>query len=146
MEDDMNPQEKLYQLIRSRYPVIVIVSHETQRVLESIVKLVDIDHKRIAARGGKRKRLYSWSVVRGLHEIGTGPATLYQEFPVQLGKRSYEPLPNPISESVRIFQHIINHDPPVVDKETRIASGDYPALYVLKDVDAYFNQPDVVLQ
>ena len=99
----MNPQETLYQLIRSRHPVIVVQSHETRRVLESIVELVDIDYRRVASQGKPRRKLYVWSVVRGLYEIGTQVSNLYEEIQVQVGDNDYEPMPDPIAESVGIF-------------------------------------------
>ena len=63
----MNTKEtnqQIDRLIRARYPLIYVVSHEEARVQEALVGIAQVHNK----------PLYAWTITRGLHLVeGQGP-------------------------------------------------------------------------
>lgn len=99
--------QELETLMRARYPVICVVTWEEGRVEEALAQ--------IARR--RDKKLYLWSVARGLQQYGT---------PMESKKRMDERTTDPTVALDHVLDSVEN------------------AVYVFRDLHPFFNAPAVV--
>jgi len=143
----MNTQEaktRLDTLIRARCPIIGIETAETRRFLEAMIDIIEEDSKRVKRTTSPRKKLFTFSVSRGLWQMATYtgeftieqndhtrevPAVIYDE------KRILEPGPDPAWFAYELTQTILENDAP------RAGEQEPSSIYVLKDAHPFFEEP-----
>jgi len=109
----MNTTQHIEHLIRARYPIIAVQSHEEQRVISELAG--------ISAR--QEKTLYAWAISTGVAQV----------FPID----DTEPNAS-LSDPVAVLRHILTEFRPTDDKQE-----DSRAIFVLKDVHRYLENPVV---
>ena len=119
--------DKIDRMIRARYPIVVVQSHEEARVTQAILQ--------IAQTNARPKSLYTWTISRGLRlEHQATKARKVEEA---------ENTGDPIAALLCIAQQaeqVLAEKQAARDKEF-----DAPGtLYVLKDLHAYLGDPVVV--
>ena len=143
----MNTQEaktRLDTLIRARCPIIGIETAETRRFLEAMIDIIEEDSKRVKRTTSPRKKLFTFSVSRGLWQMATYtgeftieqndhtrevPAVIYDE------KRILEPGPDPAWFAYELTQTILENDAPKAGEQ------EPSCIYVLKDAHPFFEEP-----
>jgi ATP-dependent 26S proteasome regulatory subunit len=108
-----SPIQRLEMMIRARYPIIAVTTHEESRALDGLKKLAK----------HRDKSLFVWSISQGLEQLVPSDGS-------QRNKRLADP--------IAVLSHIMDFGKPTPD----LPEGP-SAIFVLKDFHRYMDNPQV---
>lgn len=114
----MQPKETtqhIDHLIRARYPIVAVQSHEERRVIGALVRIAD----------RQEKTLYAWAISTGVAQV----------FPTDTSASSDESLADPVAA----LRHVLDFGTPTAEQPAGPR-----AIFVFKDLHRYLEDPVVV--
>jgi hypothetical protein len=122
----MNAEETnktIDRLIRARYPVIALISHEERRVMTAIEKIATLP------------RLYGSE---------TAEPRVMLEWAISSGLQAVSPVGQDLAAKLSQMRQATIGNPPAVLKAIVDWPAETPAIFVLKDMHPFFNNAQVV--
>jgi SpoVK/Ycf46/Vps4 family AAA+-type ATPase len=110
------------RLIRARYPVIAVISHEERRVMWAIEQIATFPKQR--DEGGNAKLVLEWAISSGLQAVS--------------------PVGQDLAAKLNQMRQATIGNPPAVLKAIVDWPAETPAIFVLKDMHPFFNNAQVV--